>query len=270
MKAPIIRNLLIIGLLLTGLPAFSQDIIQRTDGVKVEARVLEIKGTQIFYKKFAQPEGPTYVLSKESVQQINYQNGTQQKFANPPPIITRPVVEMNHGQHVVSVRPLDLLFPNLTLTYERLSRSARFGFKVPLSFGIGHQLVKEDHHSFYYQYNKVFSTGLELNFYVGVPGRVRYFVGPALQLGSFRYTYVTFSPSSPATSDTSVGQHVAILINNGAWFQLDRHFVLTMDLGLGWQNNSFDQEGNYANYYYYQVNTSRLNFSGNVNLGYQF
>lgn len=179
MKEPCIRVLLITGLLFTGWTAFSQDIIQRTDGGKVEAKVLEIRGTQIFYQKFAQPQGPTYVLSTESVQQINDQNGTQQKFANPIPESSRPIVEVNHGEHVLSVRPLDLIFSNLTLAYEHLSRSARSGFKVPLSFGIGDRMVEEEHTSFYYQHNKVFSTGLELNLYVDVPGRFRYFLGPA-------------------------------------------------------------------------------------------
>ena len=37
----------------------------------------------------------------------------------------------------------------------------------------------------------MFSAGLEVNLYAGQPGRFRYFFGPTLQVGSFKYQAAT-------------------------------------------------------------------------------
>ena len=187
MKEPVGRHLALVGLVFHGLTALAQDLIQWTGGANVEVRVLEIKGTQFFYKKFAQSDGLTYVISTESVQQITYQDGSWQQFDNPllRLVSSRPKAAVNEGRQRVAVRPLGLLFSNLTLTYEHLSQSARLGFKVPLFSGIGHQMVRENHRSFYYQYNKVFSTGLELNFYGSIPWSLPSFRGASSPVGAF-------------------------------------------------------------------------------------
>ena len=67
------------------LPSFAQDIISMKNGTREEANVLEIDETTVSYKKFNNPEGPTYTAKKESISEITYKNGTKENFENKPP-----------------------------------------------------------------------------------------------------------------------------------------------------------------------------------------
>lgn len=58
----------------------AQDLIVKTDATQVEARVLEISPEQIRYKRFSNPDGPTYVLPVAAVDHIRYANGETESF----------------------------------------------------------------------------------------------------------------------------------------------------------------------------------------------
>lgn len=58
----------------------AQDLIVKTDATQVEARVLEISPEQIRYKRFSNPDGPTYVLPVSAVDYIRYANGETEAF----------------------------------------------------------------------------------------------------------------------------------------------------------------------------------------------
>ncbi len=58
----------------------AQDLIVKTDATQVEARVLEISPEQIRYKRFSNPDGPTYVLPVSAVDYIRYANGETESF----------------------------------------------------------------------------------------------------------------------------------------------------------------------------------------------
>jgi len=60
---------------------FSQDIIYKTDGSEIKAKVIEIDATYIKYKNFEQLEGPLRNIDKSSVFMIKYQDGTEEKFS---------------------------------------------------------------------------------------------------------------------------------------------------------------------------------------------
>lgn len=59
---------------------FAQDLIVKTDATQVEACVLEISPEQIRYKRFSNPDGPTYVLPVGAVDHIRYANGETESF----------------------------------------------------------------------------------------------------------------------------------------------------------------------------------------------
>lgn len=73
---------LIISLLVTLISSFSfsQDIIYKRDGSKIEAKVIEITTTTIKYKNFAQPDGPIRNVEIYEVRDIVYENGEWDKF----------------------------------------------------------------------------------------------------------------------------------------------------------------------------------------------
>lgn len=60
--------------------AQAQDIVTKRTGEKVEAKVMEISNTEIKYKLFKNPEGPTYVVPKVDVALIEYEDKTSEAF----------------------------------------------------------------------------------------------------------------------------------------------------------------------------------------------
>lgn len=63
--------------------AAAQDLIVRNDSTRVEARVIEITPEKISYKRFSNPDGPTYVLPVSDIHYIRYANGEVDRFAAP-------------------------------------------------------------------------------------------------------------------------------------------------------------------------------------------
>lgn len=75
--------LLLIGVSGSPCACLAQDRIVRTNETSIEAQVLEVRGTQIFYKPWAQRGGPTSVIGTDYVQYILYQDGRRQVFDHP-------------------------------------------------------------------------------------------------------------------------------------------------------------------------------------------
>lgn len=50
------------------IPSFAQDIVILKNGTSIDAKVLEVDDNSIRYKKFDNPEGPTYTGKKRSHQ----------------------------------------------------------------------------------------------------------------------------------------------------------------------------------------------------------
>ena len=66
------------------IPSFAQDIVILKNGTSIDAKVLEVDDNSIRYKKFDNPEGPTYTEKKEAISEIRYKNGSKEIF-NPIP-----------------------------------------------------------------------------------------------------------------------------------------------------------------------------------------
>ena len=70
---------------------FAQDIIVKKDGGTIQAKVIEVGKYELKYKKFDNQDGPTYTISTQELQSINYENGTKDSFVSPnynPNIVT--------------------------------------------------------------------------------------------------------------------------------------------------------------------------------------
>jgi hypothetical protein len=57
---------------------FAQDIILKTDGTEIKAKVMKISNDEIEYKKFENLLGPNYVVSTSEVFMITYENGLKE------------------------------------------------------------------------------------------------------------------------------------------------------------------------------------------------
>lgn len=58
----------------------AQDMLVKSDGTIVKAKIIEIGEDVIKYKKADNPDGPVYSISTENLTSINYENGTVEKF----------------------------------------------------------------------------------------------------------------------------------------------------------------------------------------------
>lgn len=62
------------------LTAAAQDLIIKNDATKVEAKVTEITPDVVRYKRYSNPDGPTYVLPVSDISHIQYANGEKEYF----------------------------------------------------------------------------------------------------------------------------------------------------------------------------------------------
>ncbi len=56
---------------------FSQDLIMLKDGSEIKSKVTEVNIQDIKYKKYENPDGPTYTIPKNKVFLIKYSNGSK-------------------------------------------------------------------------------------------------------------------------------------------------------------------------------------------------
>lgn len=93
-----IKTMLGLAILLTATAAVkAQDIITLKNGDDVKAKVIDIGTNEIKYKKWDNPDGPAYTLTKGEIFMIKYQNGTKDVFnttqtavPTPPPPANNP------------------------------------------------------------------------------------------------------------------------------------------------------------------------------------
>ena len=87
--------------------SFAQDIITLKNGEDIQGLVLEIGIDDVKYKKFENPNGPSYTLKKSDVLMIRYFNGNTDVFADSPtpavtttpaPVIEQPRIQNNKGE----------------------------------------------------------------------------------------------------------------------------------------------------------------------------
>ena len=81
--------------------AAAQDLIVKTDASKIEASVLEVSPDAVRYKRFSNPDGPTYVLPVAEIHYIQYANGEKEFYSEAPattPETTAPRSEVQTPQ----------------------------------------------------------------------------------------------------------------------------------------------------------------------------
>jgi hypothetical protein len=61
----------------------AQDVIVKKDGNTIVSKVIEVNKTDIRYKKFSNPNGPTYTIDIAEVLSVNYENGEKDTFSSP-------------------------------------------------------------------------------------------------------------------------------------------------------------------------------------------
>jgi hypothetical protein len=63
---------------------YAQDIILKTDGSEIRAKITEISADEVRYKIFSNPDGPVFVIAGVEVFMIKHQNGDKDLFEKDP------------------------------------------------------------------------------------------------------------------------------------------------------------------------------------------
>ncbi|MBP5677415.1 MAG: hypothetical protein J6W88_02830 [Bacteroidales bacterium] len=58
----------------------AQDLITLKNGTDIKAKVLEVNPTDVTYKLYTNPDGPTYKILRSDILLIRYENGTNEVF----------------------------------------------------------------------------------------------------------------------------------------------------------------------------------------------
>jgi hypothetical protein len=76
------KILFLIAIFIVSLPTvFSQDILIKKTGDEIKTKVIEVGVSEIKYKKFESPTGPTYSILKSDVFMIKYEDGNKDVFS---------------------------------------------------------------------------------------------------------------------------------------------------------------------------------------------
>lgn len=250
--------------------SFSQDIITRTDSVRIEATDLKVGNEQIRYRLYVKPESPEYVISTLDVLFVEYADGTRRVFIQPDALMQpAPDYETELGRNIVCISVIDIFYLNATLAYERISASGKFGIRVPLSLG----LDPDEQDYGYYLRNKSFSAGIALNLYPYGQRRFNYYFGPQAELSFLNYQtcfYTYPDPDNPYAVGglrTSKYQMVSIVLNNGIYYQLSKTVVTALDVGVGARFLNISDENDFDTYPYY---INRIFVPVNLHVGLRF
>ncbi|MDR0812024.1 MAG: hypothetical protein LBN23_07130 [Paludibacter sp.] len=82
--------------------AAAQDLIIKSNGDSVQAKLLEISSKEIKYKRFNNPDGPLYTLSTSEVKRIKYESGLIEEY-----------VIVEHQQQPQSSLSYDVVWENV-------------------------------------------------------------------------------------------------------------------------------------------------------------
>ncbi len=157
----------------------AQDFIyQRNNAPRIAAQNIQDFPTEIRYQLHGDESKVTYALKNAEISFVAFEDGTVRFFQDENDI--KPVYSFN--KNIFSFHLFDLIVNRFTLSYERLFLNGKIGLQIPVSLGFS-----DTESNGYDNVNDKYYSGVNLNFYPTGQGKVRYFLGPAVQLGQATY-----------------------------------------------------------------------------------
>jgi len=211
----------------------AQDTIYRVDGSKQVGKIVEINPTQVKYIRADNPEGPVFRITKNTVAKIVYEDGSAisfQEIREPEHALFSEKTRDFAKRNIIAIDFFDPVFlRTVSVSYERLSKSGVWGYKIPLSLGI------DNKHKQYRGY-KLFSTGIALNFYPFDDIQHKYYLGISGAVGS-RNSYSEYfdwiNGIYKFEKDNVI--FMAFAFNTGIQYNLTSRFLIALQLGIGFE-----------------------------------
>ena len=201
------KNLsLLLILMLGSISLFSQDYIYTRDNNRIAAKDVTIDITEVRYKEFNNPASPEMAIKSNDISLIAFEDGRLQFFEP----VKKIVMRNEFNKNLFTYHLADLIVNNFTISYERLNKSGRIGFEIPLSLGYGRYAEIDDIINQFY-------TGLNVNFYPTGQGKWRFLTGPGLRVGTAKWDYYSYYENNYSNYKNTTG-YFKLLVNNGVIF----------------------------------------------------
>ncbi len=230
--------LAVILLVASGFKLFAQDVIYKTDGSKEEAKVVFIGDDEVQYKKFKNLDGPVYIIDKDKIVLITYENGDYDMFQDEPAhkAMAHTGISEDYTKNILNYHVLDVFYGDVTLSYERIIAKGIVGIHIPAGFGYAYNFDYFDANENWVK--NLFFSGVGVNFYPGGQGKWRYFVGPKVLIGYGKQTYwgYVYDENGNWLYDEEYdneGVYTKYMVDNGIRFTPVKNFSIAAILSVG-------------------------------------
>ncbi len=202
---------------------FAQDYIHLRDQQKrIAAKNIKITAAEIRYENYGADDGQVYIINPDQVNLITYENGEVRLLQKKAKIINT----YDFKKNLITFHLFDLVISNFTISYERIISNGKVGIQIPFSLGYAtHINVNND-----FVISKFYS-GLNFNFYPTGQGKIRYFLGPGIRVGTGHDNHDNNNNNDNQTNPDSF--YGKLLINNGVIFSPIQQLSLAAVLSLG-------------------------------------
>ena len=252
----------------------AQDKIYRKNGQTIKVKILEVGTSDIKYKVYSEPESPVYVLEKDRIIKVQYEDGRIEKFT-----LDLKDPEQYIGQSNQAIK-IDFFGPLLGYTQVTFEKSTGIGKSYELTLGII-GAGKNQRLEYYYnnlvvtkrnQFGLFGAAGYKFN---KLPdflfGRSRFthimqgaYAKPILYVGNYSENRIAYKGNNQTVTERRNTTFGALQVELGKQWVFGDKFLLDLYWGLGY---GFDnKKGDNYNNGYNEDNGSAYNYA-NARLG---
>lgn len=216
--------LVILGIIIYTGSFLGQDIVNLSNKTSIKVKVINVGVKTISYKKFDNLDGPTYEVRNREVNNILYENGTQE-------IIKTSTQDFNDSKNIISFNYGDLFASRVGVSYERLFAKSKLGIKIPISasFLSNTNKLNRDY--------AIMQTGLDVIYYPFGQKTVTFFTGLSSRVGkvtSINYHYEPYLQT--VFYPTTESSFISAYVNNGLVVHFNDSFSVSGQVGVGLRN----------------------------------
>jgi hypothetical protein len=274
----------------------AQDVLYKMNGGMEEVKVKEVGPRTITYKRWNNLNGPDFVINKNEVDRIQYENGDDEEYGRHErmsparmhrdrraPVRERSSSKIKYGRNIFSVAPIFMTNTSATgvgLAYEHIvDRNGIFSIYLPAAYSFKTNRYNNNYYNPGYPYES--RNSHMFWFYPGVKiyptssfGKVRYAVGASIAIGSGSesYTEQIYNPSTNTTNYYSRRNSnfiMGAMLTNSLNIQPTAHLYLGLELGLGIPY-VVEDDYNYNYYGGYGTYNDEPLVQFNFRIGYRF
>lgn len=269
------KNILLLSIcLLTILTTRAQDKIYRKNGQTLKVKILEIGTSDIKYKQYGVPESPIYVLEKDRILKVQYEDGRIEKFTLD---IKDP--EQYIGQLNKAIK-IDFFAPLLGYTQVTFEKSTGIGKSYEVTLGII-GAGKNQRIEYYYnnlvitkrnQFGLFAAAGYKFN---KLPdflfGKSRFthimqgaYAKPIVYAGNYSENRIVYKGNNQAVAERKNTTFGALQVELGKQWVFGDKFLLDFYWGLGYGFDNKKSDNIYNGFY--DNNSEAFNYA-NARLG---